>query len=68
MDTRKNGPDSRTALRHAARDLIFTRSFEPVGTVEICAHAGVRKGSLYHFFSSKEDLVVAMLDEMMVEF
>ena len=68
MDTEKNGPDSRTALLHAARDLIFTRSFEHVGTAEICAHAGVRKGSLYHFFSSKEDLVLAMLDEMMVVF
>jgi TetR/AcrR family transcriptional regulator, transcriptional repressor for nem operon len=68
MDTRKNRPDSRTALLHAARDLIFTRSFEHVGTAEICERAGVRKGSLYHFFSSKEDLVLAMLDQLMVEF
>lgn len=68
MDTQKNRTDSRTALLHAARDLIFTRSFEHVGTAEICARAGVRKGSLYHFFSSKEDLVLAMLDELMDDF
>ena len=68
MDTQKTRPDSRTALLHAARDLIFTRSFEHVGTAEICARAGVRKGSLYHFFSSKEDLVLAMLDELMDDF
>ena len=68
MDTQKNRTDSRTALLRAARDLIFTHSFEHVGTAEICERAGVRKGSLYHFFSSKEDLVLAMLDEMMVEF
>ena len=68
MDTQKNQPDSRTALLQAARDLIFTRSFEHVGTAEICERAGVRKGSLYHFFSSKEDLVLAMLDALMDDF
>ena len=68
MDTQKNRPDSRTALLHAARDLIFTRSFEHVGTAEICERAGVRKGSLYHFFSSKEGLVLAMLDELIDDF
>ena len=68
MDTQKNQRDSRTALLQAARDLIFTRSFEHVGTAEICERAGVRKGSLYHFFSSKEDLVLAMLDALMDDF
>ena len=61
-------PDSRTALLHAARDLIFTRSFEHVGTAEICERAGVRKGSLYHFFSSKEALVLTMLEDLMDDF
>jgi hypothetical protein len=50
MDTSKARHESRSALPNAARDLIFTRSFENVGTAEICQHAGVRKGSLYHFF------------------
>lgn len=68
METSKARHDSRTALLNAARDLIFTRSFENVGTAEICQHAGVRKGSLYHFFSSKEDLVLAMLDDLMRDF
>ncbi|HSM28847.1 MAG TPA: TetR/AcrR family transcriptional regulator [Thioalkalivibrio sp.] len=68
MDTQKLPRDSRSALLNAARELIFTRSFENVGTAEICAHAGVRKGSLYHFFSSKEELVLAMLDELLREF
>lgn len=68
MDANQAKPDSRTALLNAARDLIFTRSFEHVGTAEICARAGVRKGSLYHFFSSKEALVQAMLDEHLHHF
>ena len=68
METAKARHDSRTALLNAARDLIVTRSFENVGTAEICQHAGVRKGSLYHFFSSKEDLVLAMLDDLIHDF
>ncbi len=59
---------SRTALLQAARELVFTRSVENVGTAEICQRAGVRKGSLYHFFSSKEDLVLVMLEDLMQEF
>lgn len=59
---------SRTALLQAARELVFTRSFENVGTAEICQRAGVRKGSLYHFFSSKEDLVLVMLEDLMQDF
>jgi len=45
MDTQKHRTDSRSAFLHAARDLIFTRSFAHVGAAEICARAGVRKGS-----------------------
>jgi TetR/AcrR family transcriptional repressor of nem operon len=30
---------------------------------EICEHAGVQKGSFYHFFSSKQDLALAVIDE-----
>ena len=33
-----------------------------MGIAEICAEAGVKKGSLYHFFPSKEDLVLAVID------
>ena len=68
MDTNPAEPDSRSALLQAARELIFTRSFGHVGTAEICERAGVRKGSMYHFFSSKEALVLAMLDEHIDDF
>ncbi|AGA34715.1 Transcriptional regulator, TetR family [Thioalkalivibrio nitratireducens DSM 14787] len=68
MDTQEARPDTRSALLHAARELIFTRSFEHVGTAEICEQAGVHKGSLYHFFRSKETLVLAMLDDLMRDF
>jgi TetR/AcrR family transcriptional repressor of nem operon len=33
-----------------------------VGVQEICNGAGVQKGSLYHFFASKDDLALAVMD------
>ena len=60
--------DSRQALMQAARQLIVTRSYESVGIAEICEHAGVRKGSLYHFFPGKEALTLAMLDMLYADF
>ena len=62
------GHDSREGLLKAARELIVGRSYSAVGIAEICAHAGVRKGSLYHFFPGKEALTLAMLDALYAEF
>ncbi|WP_024326502.1 TetR/AcrR family transcriptional regulator [Thioalkalivibrio sp. AKL19] len=62
------GHDSREGLLKAARELIVGRSYSAVGIAEICAHAGVRKGSLYHFFPGKEALTLAMLDALYADF
>ena len=59
---------SRQALLQAARELLVTRSYASVGIAEICEHAGVRKGSLYHFFPGKDALALAMLDALYGEF
>ena len=60
--------DSREDLLKAARELIVGRSYTSVGIAEICARAGVRKGSLYHFFPGKEALTLAMLDALYADF
>ena len=65
MDSRT---DTRQRLIDSARDLIYTRSYTDVGVQEICDRAGVRKGSFYHFFPSKRDLTLAMLDQFQVFF
>lgn len=39
-----------------------TRGSTAVGVQEMCSRAGVRKGSFYHFFPSKQALVLAVLD------
>lgn len=54
--------DARDRLVQAAIDLIWTSSYGAVSVDAICERADVRKGSFYHFFASKDDLVVAALD------
>lgn len=55
--------DARERLIDAAGELWHTRSYADVGVSEICDHAGVQKGSFYHFFPSKQDLALAVIDE-----
>ena len=55
-------PDTRERLLDAAIDLMYARSYAGVGVQELCEHAGVKKGSFYHFFPSKCDLTIAALD------
>lgn len=54
--------DAKDKLLNSALDLIYARSYADVGVQELCEHAGVKKGSFYHFFPSKRDLTLAALD------
>lgn len=56
------GGDTRDKLLNGALDLIYARSYASVGVQELCEHAGVKKGSFYHFFPSKRDLTIAALE------
>jgi TetR/AcrR family transcriptional repressor of nem operon len=55
--------DAREHLIEAAGELWHSRSYAEVGVNEICERAGVRKGSFYHFFPSKRDLALAVIDD-----
>ena len=55
--------DTRQRLLDTAEKLFYARSYEDVGVQEICREAGVKKGSFYHFFPSKRDLTLAILDD-----
>ena len=59
--------DTRQRLIDSARELIYSRSYADVGVAAICEHAGVRKGSFYHFFPSKQELTLAVLDASFLE-
>jgi TetR/AcrR family transcriptional regulator, transcriptional repressor for nem operon len=54
--------DARQRLIEAARDVIYAHSYEAVSVDELCAAAGVNKSSFYHFFSSKQELVLVALE------
>jgi TetR/AcrR family transcriptional repressor of nem operon len=54
--------DARERLIDAAIDLVWPASYGAVGVDAICEKAGVKKGSFYHFFKGKDDLVVAALE------
>jgi TetR/AcrR family transcriptional repressor of nem operon len=54
--------DARERLICTAGELWHTRSYAGVGVSEICDHAGVQKGSFYHFFASKQELALAVID------
>jgi TetR/AcrR family transcriptional repressor of nem operon len=55
--------ETRDKLLQAALELIWANSYGSVGVDQICESAGVKKGSFYHFFPSKEDLAVAAFEE-----
>ena len=65
---RESGQVTRQRLIDSARSLIYARSYADVGVQAICDHAQVKKGSFYHFFPSKKDLTLAVLDHLFVEF
>jgi TetR/AcrR family transcriptional repressor of nem operon len=54
--------DTRERILAVARDLVHGASLAQVSTEDVCRAAGVHKGSLYHYFSSKEALGGAVLE------
>ncbi|MET0044835.1 MAG: TetR/AcrR family transcriptional regulator [Candidatus Thiodiazotropha sp. 6PLUC3] len=56
--------DTKERILATARELFHGRSYADVGIKEICSLAKVQKGSFYHFFPSKQDLAMAVIDNM----
>lgn len=54
--------DTRDKLVEAARTLFWEQGYSATGIAQILKAAGVNSGSLYHFFPTKEDLLLAVLE------
>lgn len=54
--------DTRTRIVEVAMDLIWPQNYGAVSVEMICKQAGVFKGSFYHFFPCKADLMAAALE------
>lgn len=57
----------RAHLMATARRLFYRDGYRVVGIDTLLAEAGVAKMTLYHHFASKEDLIVAVLEELDAE-
>jgi TetR/AcrR family transcriptional repressor of nem operon len=54
--------DTRQRLVQEALQLFATKGYQATSVAEILAAAGANSGSLYHFFPTKQDLLVAVLE------
>ncbi len=54
--------DARDRLIEAIGELIWAGSYGGTSVDDICAKAGVKKGSFYYFFESKADLATAAIE------
>jgi TetR/AcrR family transcriptional regulator, transcriptional repressor for nem operon len=54
---------TRMKLLDSARDVIRSKGYTATTVDDICAAAGVSKGSFFHHFTSKEQLGIAAIDQ-----
>lgn len=60
MMTKSN---TRQHILDTAAGLFHSRSYSAVGIASICEQSDVSKGSFFHFFRSKRDLALSVLDQ-----
>lgn len=60
--------DTRQHILDTASVLFHTHSYAEVGVAKVCTQAGVSKGSFFHFFPSKRDLMLAVMDQFREHF
>lgn len=53
----------RNSLIDVGQELFITSSFNNVGLNDILKHAGIPKGSFYHYFESKEDFALQVVEQ-----
>jgi TetR/AcrR family transcriptional repressor of nem operon len=59
---------TRERILEAGAEAIAQKSFASCGLAEILRAAGVPKGSFYHYFKSKEDFGVALIERAIQEY
>src|SRR5215469_3803404 len=53
--------DTPTRIIDAARELFLEKGYNSTSVADILARSQVNSGSLYHFFPSKQDVLIAVL-------
>ncbi len=62
-DQSKQVAATRERIVETARSLFFKQGYTATGVAQILKEAGANSGSLYYFFPSKDDLLVAVLEK-----
>jgi TetR/AcrR family transcriptional repressor of nem operon len=62
MSRTQTASETRAKLLDAARDVIRTNGYAGSTVDDICAAAGVTKGSFFHHFDSKEEFGIAAIE------
>lgn len=66
MSPRPNVSDERKVqIINAAEDVFTKKGFDDARMDDIAEETGLSKGTLYLYFKSKDDLIIAILDRMM---
>jgi TetR/AcrR family transcriptional repressor of nem operon len=60
--------DTKERILAAGAELVIEKGFNGAGLSEILARAGVPKGSFYHYFASKEEFGVALIESACHEY
>src|ERR1700683_5296610 len=62
IQVKRDAQSTRTRLLESARYLFWEKGFAATGMAELLDRAQANSGSFYHFFDSKEALLLALLD------
>ena len=56
--------DTRSRIQKAAHDLVMQYSIRSVSMDDIAAHLGISKKTIYQFFKDKDELIEAVVDDV----
>jgi TetR/AcrR family fatty acid metabolism transcriptional regulator len=54
----------RAQLLYAAKRVFAARGYAAANIADICAEAGVARGTIYQYFQNKRDVLIALLDDV----
>jgi len=63
----KSATETRSRIVSAARNLFSSHGFSGTSLDDILTAAGITKGAFYHYFKSKEEICLALLDQALIE-
>lgn len=63
----KEYDERRTEFLDVAQELFYSKGYEQTSVQEIIRRVGVAKGTFYHYFASKSELLDALVERMLTE-